>query len=197
MDPRAADVLQFWLGDDPVAEIAAHAPRWFASDEATDAEIRARFGELHAAAARGELAAWADTPRGRLALVIVLDQFSRNLCRGDGAQFANDPTAQALAREGLEAGDAETLDAVERLFLLMPLMHAEQLALQDESCERFARLADAAPEPARATCQSFADYARRHRAVIARFGRFPHRNELLGRVNSDAEAEHLARGERF
>lgn len=182
------EILDYWLGGD----IQEKGRMWFTRDDAVDADIRARFGALHQRAAAGDLDHWAGAPRGRLALIILLDQFSRNLHRNSPAAFASDRKAQALAVEAIERGDDRQLSALERWFLYMPLQHAEDLDLQERSVRMFEQLAaDAPPEHARLV-QSGLDYARRHRDVIARFGRFPHRNEVLGRDTTAEEREHLA-----
>ncbi len=188
------DVLAFWFGElneDGTAkpEVAA---RWWKKDDAIDEAIRARFGETHASAARGELDGWAATPRGRVALVIVLDQFSRNLHRGSPDAFANDDKALALAREGVERGEHRTLPPLHAYFLVMPFMHAEDRDAQARCVELFRELADVAPNEALE--ESFAngvDFAERHRVIVDRFGRFPHRNDVLGRESTDEEREFL------
>jgi uncharacterized protein (DUF924 family) len=182
------EILDYWLGGD----IQQKSRMWFTRDEAVDADIRARFGALYQRAAAGEFDYWADMPRGRLALIILLDQFSRNLHRDSPAAFASDRKAQELCVEGIDRGDDRQLSALERWFFYMPLQHAEDLDLQERSVRAFEDLAaDAAPEHA-TLVQGGLDYARRHRDVIARFGRFPHRNEVLGRDSTAEEREHLA-----
>jgi uncharacterized protein (DUF924 family) len=195
--PEAAnDVLAFWFGD---ASAATEAPqlkrwveRWFTRDEAFDAEIAGRFGDLLAAARRGELDDWALAPRGRLALVIVLDQFSRNLHRGGAEAYAGDAKALALAAAAVDHGVDAGLSPIERVFLYLPFEHAEALASQERAVALFGALAAQAPAGIAGAFSSFHDYAIRHRDVIARFGRFPHRNAALGRADTAAEAEYLA-----
>jgi uncharacterized protein (DUF924 family) len=188
MTDKADEILEYWLGpeagrDAPEPELRR---RWFEKSEATDNELRERYGQLVEQAARGEHDAWAQTPRGRLALVILLDQLTRNLQRGSGRMFENDDKALSLALAGIDAGEDRELRAYERQFLYMPLMHAEQLAAQDRCCELFAALARAHPG---ADSTRWAD---QHRAIIARFGRFPHRNALLGRQSTAEEEAFLA-----
>jgi uncharacterized protein (DUF924 family) len=180
------DVLSFWFG-------AAGRPReeWFRASDAFDAEIRSRFGEALERAARGDLDDWRSTPRGRLALVVLLDQFSRNAFRGKPSAFALDPRARALALEGIDAGEDRGLPHLERSFLYMPLMHAEDTALQDRSVALFEELARAAPPELAGYLESGAKFARAHRDIVARFSRFPHRNAILGRESTAAEAEFL------
>ena len=171
-----SDVLDFWFAPGQEA-------RWFVKDEAFDAEVRARLGALHEAAAAGRLAAWKETAGGCLALVLLLDQVPRNLFRGEPRAFATDAAAVAVTRQALAGGLDRDLSQVQRLFLYMPLEHSEALADQEDCCRLVAELTDK-PE--------WADYARQHRDIIARFGRFPHRNAVLGRSNTEEETAFLA-----
>jgi uncharacterized protein (DUF924 family) len=195
MDERAEALLAFWLGPLDAEGIAtpAHQERWFAADPDFDAELRRRFGPLHEEARAGRLDRWAEKPRGRLALLILLDQLSRNLHRGRADAFAGDAHALALARGALDRGEDLDLALCERVFLYLPFEHAEDPQAQEVSVERFGALAAAAPAHARPLFESFLDYAVRHRDVIARFGRFPHRNALLGRTSTPEELAHLER----
>ncbi|PWK85905.1 DUF924 family protein [Fulvimonas soli] len=181
----AREVLAFWFAGE-------NASRWFAADPAFDAAIRARFAATHAAAARGELDGWCATPEGWLALLIVLDQFSRNLYRGDARAFACDARAQALAVAGLARGDDGRLPRPWRAFAYLPLEHAEDPELQRQSVARFRALAEQAPSAERARYDGYLDYALRHGAVVARYGRFPHRNAALGRADTPDERDYLA-----
>lgn len=191
---RIDEVLDFWFGADAdeAAMLAHGEPLWFAGDAVADSTIRTRFGALVEAAQRGACDAWATTVRGRLALLLVLDQFSRNLHRGTAAAFAGDARAQTLALQGLHLGHDRTLSRPQRVFCYMPLEHAEDLALQERNVALFHALAEQAPEAQHAAYADFLDYAQRHRDVIARFGRFPHRNTQLGRENTPAERDYLA-----
>ena len=180
---RAGDVLHFWFGP-PEMRGKARA-EWFRKDEKFDAEIWRLFGALHAAAAMGELETWRAEPRSMLALVIVLDQFSRNLYRGDARAFAQDARALQCAREALARGDDAKLLPVERQFLYMPFEHSEDLAEQDRAVELMRAL------DAYEVTGGLVEWAERHREVIRRFGRFPHRNALLGRASTTEEAEFL------
>jgi uncharacterized protein (DUF924 family) len=177
------DVLEFWFGP-PEIRGKARA-EWFRKDEKFDAEIRRRFLALHAAAALGELERWRSEPRSMLALVIVLDQFSRNLYRGDARAFAQDGHAAACARESIARGDESGLLPVERQFLYLPFEHSEDLADQDRAVELMQGLE--AFEETRGLTQ----WAERHRVIVRRFGRFPHRNDVLGRASTAEEAEFL------
>lgn len=190
MIASAQDVLAFWFADE-------NAVRWFVRDAEFDRTIRTRFAATLEEAAAGALDAWVLTPHGWLALLIVLDQFSRNIHRGDARAFAQDTKAQALALEGLERRDDEALTPLERLFAYLPLEHAEDLALQWRSVTLFRALALQASPQARGQYDNFLDYARRHCAVIARYGRFPHRNAALGRPSTADEQAYLAEGGEF
>jgi len=171
----APAVLAFWFQQS--------SPRqWFAKDPAFDQAVRERFTGLTRSAIAGELAAWGEEPSSALALVLVLDQFPRQIWRDSAMAFAGDPQALALSRQGVERGwVAAEPEPARRQFWLMPQMHAEELAVQAESLALFERFTDART----------AEFARRHHDVIARFGRFPHRNALLGRVSSVEELAFL------
>lgn len=185
-------VLSYWFGDqeDDVDVQKAQNSIWWKGG-AADQEIRERFGALVQRACSGELDDWAREPRGRLALVILLDQFTRNIYRDSGQSFAADPKAQQLANEAIETGVDRKLRFIERYFLYMPLMHAENLECQDRCVELFDRLAADTQAAGLDEFQAGESYARNHRSVIAKFGRFPHRNELLGRESTPEEVEHL------
>jgi len=180
---RAApeDVLAFWFGE------PAGPPRreWFRKDAAFDEEIRRRFAGLHEAASRRELDHWRPSPEPMLALVIVLDQFSRNLYRGDARAFAQDGHALECTREAVARGDDLGLLPVQRQFLYLPFEHSEDLADQEASVERMCTL-DAFEET-----RGVSEWAVSHRDIIRRFGRFPHRNACLGRESTPEEIEFL------
>lgn len=192
----AEALLDYWFGrgDDP-AEFARHQQRWFAGGEAVDRDIAERFAGLHTRAAKGELDAWAAQARGRLALILIFDQLSRNLYRSRAEAFAFDPRAFALAESGVALGLDRDLSAAERVFFLMPYQHVESLPAQERSVELFEQLAAVeAPPYVRAALEGFARYAREHRAIVARFGRFPHRNHVLGRQSTSEERSYLEGG---
>ena len=174
-------VLDFWFGTPPGASRA----EWFRKEAAFDAEIRRRFGALHASAARRELDAWRAHPDSMVALVVVLDQFSRNLFRDDARAFAQDAYARECANQALARGDDKTLLPVQRQFLYMPLEHSEDLGDQ-ERCIALMRALDAYEET-----RGLAKWAEKHRDIVQRFGRFPHRNAALGRATTPEEAEFL------
>jgi uncharacterized protein (DUF924 family) len=171
-----ADVLAFWR--------AAGPDKWFAKDEAFDAEIAARFGALWRAAANNEIASWETTPEGALALVIVLDQFPRNMFRGQARTYETDAVARAVADRALERGSDRMVPQLERQFFYLPLMHSEILADQ-ERCLLLARaLGD----------DEVTKYAEIHTDIVRRFGRFPHRNTMLGRATTPDEQAFLDAG---
>lgn len=186
-------VLAFWFGE--LDEQGRAAPdvtaRWFKKDDAFDAEIRERFAGLHASLASGEREGWSGSPRERLATIIVLDQLSRNMFRGTPGMFATDPLALAATHEGLERGDDRALRLAERVFFYMPLMHSEALADQERCIELFRALAGELEGEAKKGVENNVEYAVRHRDIVARFGRFPHRNAILGRASSEEELAFL------
>ena len=186
--PLASDILAFWFGPQPHAERDV----WFRKDDAFDREIRDRFGDALGAGIAGAFGEWCVAPPGSLARVILLDQFTRNAFRDTPDAFAGDSRALATTLHALDRGFDATLDPYERWFLYMPLEHAEDLALQDRAVELFAALA-------RDTgVDSPLPWVNRHRDVIRRFGRFPHRNQILGRASTDEERSFLEEpGSRF
>jgi uncharacterized protein (DUF924 family) len=190
-------VLDFWFDVDASdAEALKRQNRgWFMSSREHDLELAQRFGDLARAAADGKLDSWAASARGRLALIILLDQLPRNLHRGTPEAFAQDARALELCREGLESGLVQALPPLQRVFFCMPLQHAESREIQRLSVDTFAAIARAPAPPAlSAALAGFANYAVMHREIVDRFGRFPHRNAILGRQSTDAEQEFLASG---
>ena len=198
---QAEEVLAFWFGEqrNDAAWLAERNALWFGGKPETDASIRERFASLTQAAREGKLDAWAQEPRGLLALVILLDQFSRSLFRGTPEAFAQDAKARALVHRAHGQGWAEGYTPLERIFLAMPLMHSEAIDEQEQCVVLFQELEAAASEgPIADTVRSSLDYARRHLVIIERFGRFPHRNDTLGRKSTPAEVEFLKQpGSRF
>jgi uncharacterized protein (DUF924 family) len=187
------DVLAFWFGAGPTDEPPGpdRMELWFGGSEQTDREIRDRFAADVERARKGELNDWASTARGRLALIILLDQFSRNLYRGSGEAFAKDALSLKLALEGLEIGQDQELSCVEQQFLVLPLEHCEDLAVQDRLVAYLDVWAKRAPESLKSMAEGACEFARMHRDVIARFGRFPTRNQALGRASTPEEAAHV------
>jgi uncharacterized protein (DUF924 family) len=186
MDDEARDVLDFWFGAPGSASFGTERKVWFKKDEAFDALVAERFGSLIERALRGELDAWSEAAQDALARVLLLDQFTRNVFRGQARAFAGDPQALSAATAAVGRRYDESLPLFMRPFIYMPFEHAESMAMQDESVRLFSRLVAAAP-----TYADMADYAQRHRAVIERFGRFPHRNAILGRVSTAEEIGYL------
>lgn len=193
------EVLDFWLGDGIAKEWPTQdlSKRWFGGGAELDASIRARFGADVTTAVAGGLRDWEQPLLTRLALVILLDQFTRNVFRGKAQAFAGDARAQQLVRKTIQAGEDRQLPWVGRVFLYMPLMHAENLALQDECVASFTRLVADAPESLKLRLQDNLDFARKHRDIIERFGRFPYRNAALGRSDTPEEKDFLLKGPRF
>jgi uncharacterized protein (DUF924 family) len=169
---NAQSVLDFWFrGNEERKE-------WFQKDPVFDAEIRARFLPLYEEAARGALAAWKHSPRECLALIILLDQFPRNMFRGDARTYATDALARAAARHAVAAGYDRSLSEIERTFVYLPFEHSENLADQERALELFRGNPNY-------------EWARKHWEIVRRFGRFPHRNAVLGRQSTPAEIEFL------
>ncbi|MDD3675137.1 DUF924 family protein [Thauera propionica] len=183
----------FWFGThtDDDAVIASQSALWWRKQAEVDAEIRQRFAPWVARAASGELDGWLADIRGRLALILLTDQFPRNIWRGEAAAFAFDVLALRWAKDTLRLGLDGELRAVERVFVYLPLEHSEALGDQREAVRLFDRLATSVPVPHRPSFDSYLDYARRHLAIIERFGRFPHRNAALGRETTAEETAFL------
>ncbi|HVJ17315.1 MAG TPA: DUF924 family protein [Polyangiaceae bacterium] len=188
------EVLSYWFEPRPTttAELEARKQFWFEGGPSVDDEIRARFAALVERARAGELTAWAETARGTLALLILIDQFSRNLYRGTPQAFSHDPVCLELARQGFDSGRFDELDPVERMFAALPFRHAEDV----ESQKRGVALAVTDALNAAPLYQDFlvysVDWARKHLDVVVRFGRFPHRNKALGRASTAEELEYIA-----
>jgi len=169
---NAQSVLDFWFHG------SEERKEWFQKDPAFDGEIRARFLPLYEEAARGALAAWKHSPRECLALIILLDQFPRNMFRGDARTYATDALALDAARHAVASGYDRSLSEIERTFVYLPFEHSENLADQEEALRLFSG-------------QANYEWARKHWEIVRRFGRFPHRNAVLGRQSTPAEIEFL------
>ncbi|MDF3918123.1 DUF924 domain-containing protein [Salinicola salarius] len=167
-------VLDFWFEE-------LTPKQWFIKSDDLDREITERFGETLAAAARCECWQWRETPAGRVAEIVVLDQFSRNVHRDTPGAFAQDPLALALAQELISRGGDDALPLTRRIFAYMPFMHSESLAIHDQAIRLFDR----------SGMEEQLDYEHRHRAIVERFGRYPHRNAILGRESTPEEIEFL------
>ncbi len=193
---QAEEILAFWFGD-----LKAHddyddsrVPLWWYGRKEDDDAIRERFGDAAAQALRGELDHWAETPRGTLALVILLDQFSRVLGRGTADAFAGDPAARRLCHEAMETGKDRELRLVERSFLYMPLMHAEDPDVARLSVQTFTALSEEVAAADNKKLPDSLSHAQKHSEIVLRFGRYPHRNALLGRESTPEEEAFLADG---
>jgi len=194
---EALEVRRFWFGRVPLQPegVQQRLALWFGSAaEEADEIIRSRFGDLTARAAAGELAAWADSPRRRLSLILLLDQFPRHVHRGTERAFASDREALALTLSGMQSAADAALTPVERIFFYMPLQHAELRDAQEESVAAYRRLLNEAPAELRGLFTSQLESAEQHRSIVARFGRFPHRNRVLGRTNTAEEQQYLGQG---
>ena len=194
--PTPGAVLDYWIGPASHDHLAADRlhKRWFIKRAETDAFIKRQFGTLLTALTNGLADDWANAgPRQRLAAIIVLDQFSRNIFRGSPTSFQYDPLALRLSLDGLARGEQASLTEVEQSFLFLPLEHSELLAHQDLCVAQFEALARDARPAFRPLCERSLDYAHQHRDIIQRFGRFPHRNAILGRENTDEEVSYLSK----
>src|SRR5215216_4174931 len=191
---EAEEVLSCWfpedLADADMETLRRHGQRWMAGGPEVDREITERFGDVLERARRGELDHWAETPRGRLALIIVLDQFSRNVYRGSPLSYSQDGKALKLALEGIDLGIDDELGTMERWFFWLPLGHSEDLALHERSVRHAEEEAAKAPPHLKAMYEFGVSQAKAARNVIARFGRHPHRNEVLGRTSTPEELEY-------
>lgn len=202
---HAQDVLEFWFGREPLdaTRLAERSTFWYGGDgieaqAARDALIREKLEPLLERASRGEFASWAASPKRRLALIILFDQVPRNAWRGTAAAFAFDREALALTVEGIQLAADAALEPIERIFFYLPLEHAESMEAQEAAVAAFERLVAEVPAELRGYCEYCRDFARRHRDIIRKFGRFPHRNRVLERPDTPAEIEWLAAsGETF
>lgn len=188
------DIHAFWFADalaDP-ARAKARMAWWFGSDADTDRLIAGRYAQVLEAAGAGAFRSWEGEPRSCLALVLVLDQFPRNIHRAKPAAFAYDASALEVTRRGLAAGHPQALATIEQVFFLMPFQHCEDLACQRAGVAHFERMVENAAPEWREVALGVLDYARLHLEIVERYGRFPHRNAILGRVSTAQEIEYLA-----
>lgn len=186
-------VLNYWFGTDPDdARLAKErAFLWWSKKQSVDDEIRLRFRSLVAAAGKGELDNWRATPHGKLSLILLTDQFPRSIYRGQPRAFAFDDIALELSLKGLATGEDRMLRPIERVFYYLPLEHSENAEQQHRAVDLFKELVLEVPQSQRLTFAGFLSFALRHCAVIERFGRFPHRNAILGRESTPEEIEFL------
>lgn len=185
MDARVDEILEFWFGSSQSLDYGKERSLWFTKKPEFDRELSDRFFSTYQQAATGELDNWQDSPQSCLALILLLDQFPRNMFRGTPKSFATDSKARAIANNAVNQGFDQCLLPVQRWFIYLPFEHSENIADQQRCVDLFATLQG---DPASA---STIDYALRHKSVIERFGRFPHRNKILGRETTPAEAEFL------
>lgn len=191
--PQVQEILEYWLGSLQGGEIYPKdkAKRWFSGGKDVDNEISHRFEKLVRAATNKELDVWKETPRGRLALIILVDQFTRNIYRGTSQAFAYDSIALELTLEGLIQGQDQALLPIEQVFFYLPLEHSENIEIQKISVEKFHAILPSVPSEQAPHFISFENYAWQHYEIIAKFGRFPHRNGILNRESTSEEAEFL------
>lgn len=192
----AQSVLDFWFTSKPLTPdgVSDRMGFWFGSNADADYDIERRFGKLVSLASKDSFVSWQETPKSALALIILLDQFPRNLYRANAKAFATDDKALALTKLVLERGYLEFLTPIESAFLLMPFQHAENLDDQNQGVAAYQDLAIACPEEWKNIIESICDFAKRHRAAIEKFGRFPHRNQALNRQTTEAESIYLEEG---
>lgn len=189
---RIEQILSFWFGElgSDGLPLEDRGKFWFRSDHETDERCREFEQDLRNAAS-GKLTDWGQQPEGRLALILLLDQFSRNIYRGTPQAFAQDPLALSLTSEGIGRGHDLMLRPIERVFFYMPLEHAESLEAQERCVAAHRALLQAAPPASTPRLRSFLNHAINHRDIIKRFGRFPHRNKLLNRTSTPEELQYL------
>ena len=195
-DPDIHRILDFWFSDEAMDQptIDSRLDRWFSADPDFDALIRQEFGTLVERASKGALNSWAAEPEGRLALILLHDQFRRNIYRGTPKAFSRDAQAVKLCGEGAATGAYKTLTPLQQVFYFMPLQHAESLRIQQRSVRIYEGLLAGVSETLKATFATFAQFAELHHDIIAAHGRFPHRNRILGRPDTPEEAAYLESG---
>ena len=196
MNTIAQTVMTFWFGNEPLTPQQATLlkSRWFQANADTDYDVERRFGKLVGVARQGGLARWADAPQTLVALVLLLDQFPRNLYRGTANAFRSDDQSLALAKHALANDFLRDLSPIQAVFALMPFQHTESIDDQYRGVQAYEALAESVDEAWQPTLENFTGFARRHLAVIEQFGRFPHRNAALGRASTSAEEAYLTNG---
>lgn len=194
MDPRVDEIIEVWFGPGPVPSQKIYM-QWFAREPVFDAQLKNRFGNVYGDAVAGRLEAWRGAARSELALIILLDQFSRNFFRDDPRAFATDATALALTRELRASGRIHELTPHQQMFALMPYQHTEDRAVQAEGIGAFTQLLEEArtsgDHDVISAFENTLEFAKRHQEIIERFGRFPHRNKVLGRESTPQELAFL------
>lgn len=190
-DSEVKRVLDFWFGEEFESNPTANSSFWWSKDESFDRSIWESFGELHRQVVSGENQIWINESLPCLAYIITIDQFSRNMFRGGPRSFANDSMAREACHQGIREGIDQDLHVIHRWFFYMPLMHSEQIADQDLCVQIFDRLRRSAPPAFEKEMNGAYEFAVRHRDIVAAYGRFPHRNEILGRQSTPQEVEFL------
>jgi len=191
---RIDQILAFWFKEQALSapQIDRRMDIWFGEDPVFDEAIKAEFEDDIERASQGQLDYWADEPRGRLALILLIDQFRRNIHRGTAKAFSHDKLALKLCVEGAMEKKDKGLTPIQKVFFYMPLQHAESAKVQAKSVELFNKLAESVSPTYQETFLTVAQFAELHKDIIDQFGRFPHRNQLLGRENTPEEDEYLA-----
>lgn len=191
-------ILEFWFGRlEEGFTMENRGKLWYVGGKGVDDGIKKKFGNLVEKATKRELDSWKETAKGRLALIILLDQFTRNIYRKTQEAFASDSYAQELCKQGLQIGQDKELLFIHRLFFYHPLEHSENLEDQELCVKLFQEVMEEVPEEYKKRVKSFLDYAKQHRSIIKQFGRFPHRNEILERESTKQEIKYLKKGHRF
>lgn len=193
----AKNVLDYWFGKArPISadESKLRMKTWFSSDADIDYDIERRFGKLVSTARKGAFNSWENNPEECLALILLLDQFPRNLHRGQASAFSSDEKALELTKALLQRGELSSLGYSEQAFALMPFQHAENLGDQNLGIEAYSELALNSPSEWENTLTGYLNFAKQHQEIIAEFGRFPYRNNILGRENTEAEQAYLSNG---
>lgn len=195
MQPK--DVLDYWFGDSAnleVDDLKEYFRRWFHGGKEIDKEIKTRFGKVVKQAAADELSSWENSTEGLLALIILLDQFTRNVYRGTAKAFVYDAKALRLCRKLIESGTDKDLSWPQRGFAYMPMQHAEDASMQQQGIATYMELVEDTPDDLKKVATGFLLSAREHKTIIDKFGRFPHRNTVLQRESTDEELIYLATG---
>lgn len=186
-------ICEFWFGSsqDDLEVAQQRSQLWWSKNPTVDAEIKARFSGYLSKVVSGELEEWRQSPLGTLALILLTDQFPRNMFRGTAQAFAYDAIARALCKQGIKDGTDQSLRPIQRVFFYLPLEHSESLADQEHCLQLFQQLAEASEPHLKSIFENYIDFAVRHRDIIDRFDRFPHRNAILNRNSTQAEIEFL------